>query len=247
MSERDSAGAASERDGAATGPGARPPLRIGVDLDNTIVCYDGLFHRLALEGGLIPAGLPRSKSAVRAHLCAADREDVWTEMQGEAYGPRMVDAHAFDGAEAFFAECARRAVPVSIVSHRTRSPYRGPAHDLHAAARGWLDRSGILALAGGEVFLETDRDAKVRRIAELGCTHFVDDLADFLDELAAVEGLERIHFDPSGAHDHGSGAASMRCVDSWRQIAGLLLAGPDASGQGQPQDRAREKSREKGG
>lgn len=28
-------------------------MRIGVDLDNTIICYDALFHALALELSLI--------------------------------------------------------------------------------------------------------------------------------------------------------------------------------------------------
>ena len=32
-------------------------MRIGVDFDNTLVCYDGVFHRAALERGLIPSDL----------------------------------------------------------------------------------------------------------------------------------------------------------------------------------------------
>ena len=36
-------------------------MLIGVDFDNTIVCYDGLFHRVAVEQGLIPQKFPRVK------------------------------------------------------------------------------------------------------------------------------------------------------------------------------------------
>ena len=43
-------------------------MRLGLDFDNTIVCYDGLFHRVAREEGLIPAALPATKSDVRNHL-----------------------------------------------------------------------------------------------------------------------------------------------------------------------------------
>jgi hypothetical protein len=32
-------------------------MRIGLDFDNTIACYDGVFHAAALERGLIPEAL----------------------------------------------------------------------------------------------------------------------------------------------------------------------------------------------
>ena len=41
---------------------------IGLDFDNTIVSYDELFHRVALEGGLVPGDLPVRKEAVRDYL-----------------------------------------------------------------------------------------------------------------------------------------------------------------------------------
>ena len=37
----------------------------GFDFDNTIVTYDELFYKVAIENALIPAELPRSKLAVR--------------------------------------------------------------------------------------------------------------------------------------------------------------------------------------
>src|SRR6185437_11131914 len=40
-------------------------MRIGIDFDNTIACYDGVFHAAALERGLIPKDLARDKNSVR--------------------------------------------------------------------------------------------------------------------------------------------------------------------------------------
>ena len=51
------------------------PQRIGIDFDNTIVCYDDVFHEVAREQGLIPNDLPANKGAVRDHLRAIGRED----------------------------------------------------------------------------------------------------------------------------------------------------------------------------
>jgi len=47
---------------------------IGVDFDNTIVCYDALFHRVARERGLAPAEerkaaqLRKARQALQAAL-----------------------------------------------------------------------------------------------------------------------------------------------------------------------------------
>ena len=80
---------------------------IGVDFDNTIVCYDDVFGRVAIERGLVPAAVASSKTAVRDHLRAIGQEDRWTELQGIIYGPRMVDAPMFPGVAEFFARSRR--------------------------------------------------------------------------------------------------------------------------------------------
>ncbi len=180
-------------------------MLIGVDFDNTIVCYDGLFHRLAAERGWIPVDLPADKGSVRDYLRGEDREDDWTLLQGIAYGSRIDEAEAFPGVSDFFARCLREGLPVCIVSHKTRTPYRGPEYDLHEAARGWLRVHGFfdpsrIGLPEDCVFLEETKQAKLARIATLGCTHFIDDLPEFLREEAFPSGVQRILFDSADRH-----------------------------------------------
>ena len=67
-------------------------MTLGIDFDNTIVGYDQLFHRVAVERRLIPANLPPRKNDVRDFLRSQGREDDWTMLQGYVYGPRM-DTH----------------------------------------------------------------------------------------------------------------------------------------------------------
>ena len=109
-------------------------MRVGVDFDNTIVCYDDVFHRVAVEWGLIPAEIAASKGAVRDYLRAEGREDTWIEVQGYVYGNRFREAPPFPGVTEFFNRCEEQAVPISIISHRTRYPFAGPRYDLHEAA-----------------------------------------------------------------------------------------------------------------
>lgn len=179
-------------------------MLIGIDFDNTIVSYDTLFHKVATEQGVIPASIPLNKIAVRDHLRAIGREEVWTEMQGYVYGARMGEAAAYPGVIEFFRWVRAADVPVSIVSHKTRHPFIGPKYDLHQAARGWIethltDEQGPL-VAPERVFFELTKEAKWDRIAAAGCDWFIDDLPEILLAPAFPEKTSRILFDPEQHH-----------------------------------------------
>lgn len=193
-------------------------MLIGVDFDNTIVRYDRLFHKAAVERGFLPAGPTLSKDQVRDAMRQAGREEDWIELQGYVYGPCMKDAELFPGVADFFAACRERGVPVRVISHRTARPFRGPPHDLHEAARGFLRRHGFLK--EDEMFFELTKQAKLERIKSAGCTHFIDDLPEFLGEAAFPDGVEKFLFDPAGLH---ADAPGLRRVSSWAEAAELLL------------------------
>ncbi len=194
---------------------------LGVDFDNTIVCYDQVFHAAAAERALIPADLPVSKDSVRGHLRQCGQEELWIELQGYVYGPRMCDAQAFPGALEFLRRCAKSGLALWIISHRTRHPYRGPQYDLHASARQWLADHGVHAsgLLPENVIFELSKLAKLQRIGQVGCTHFIDDLPEFLAEPAFPDGVARILFDPNRHHESERRFAR---VSTWAEAQGLL-------------------------
>jgi hypothetical protein len=199
---------------------AAAELHLGVDFDNTIVCYDEVFHRLALAEGLIPSSVPCDKTSVRDFLRAAGREDHWTAMQAVVYGERMPEARPFPGVLDFFAACAGRALRVSIISHRTRQPIVGEPCDLHAAALRWLEENGFVDLVSREAihFLET-RAEKVAQAGHVGCTHFIDDLPEFLAEPLLPPALRRILFDPARAVRSKPG---LTVVSSWAEVEAMF-------------------------
>ena len=177
-------------------------MHLGIDFDNTIVSYDRLFHRLAGERRWIDPQTPMTKTAVRDAMRAADREKEWTLLQGLAYGPRIVEAVCFPGVLDFMRACAAREIRMSIVSHKTRHPYAGPPHDLHDAAWSWLAGQRIVGTNGSplkphDVFFELTLKDKLRRIAKLGCTHFIDDLPECLADREFPPRVQRILFDPA--------------------------------------------------
>ncbi len=158
-------------------------MTIGLDLDNTIVCYDRCFHVLATERHGLPDTVRAEKNAVRQFFRESGREAEWTALQGIAYGQGMTKAQPFAGALDFVREAVARGHVVKIISHRTRHPIVGDATDLHASALEWLKRESFVepgALADTDVFFETSKQAKLQRITEQGCDVFLDDLPELL-------------------------------------------------------------------
>ena len=187
---------------------------LGVDLDNTLCCYDGLFHAAALEQGLLGDETPPDKTAVRDALRAQGREAEWTQLQGCVYGPGMARAMPYPGAAGCLQRLINQGVRVYIVSHRTRRPHLGPHYDLHAAALDWLRRQGFLGqdlLAREAIFLEESVEAKVARIAGLGCSHFVDDLPQILEHPGFPRQVRGVLFGGAPQKEHAQ-------VGSWSEL-----------------------------
>lgn len=202
---------------------AGPVSGIGIDFDNTLVSYDALFHQIALEQGRIPAHLPPRKLAVREHLRGGGREHEWTAMQGYVYGARMREAEPYPGALQFLAWARGAGIAVSVVSHKTLHPFVGPRYDLHAAARDWIEASlrdakGAL-VEPQRVFFELTQEDKLRRVAQLGCDYFIDDLPEILAHGAFPQRVQRILFDPERSH---GAPAGMIAVADWGAIRRLF-------------------------
>ena len=202
-------------------------MHLGIDFDNTIVCYDDVFHREAQQRGLIPSAIPPTKTAVRDYLRSVDQEDAWTELQGYVYGPGISGATAFPGLHDALVAIHQRGIELCIVSHKTRFPVLGPRYDLHHAARGWLAEQQLLGnhdigLRQENVFFAETKQGKLDRIAQNGCTHFVDDLLEFLTEPGFPVNVQRILFDPHGRFQAPSGIAT---VCGWSEIAESFQSG----------------------
>lgn len=197
-------------------------MRIGIDFDNTIACYDGVFHAAALERGLIPADLGRDKNSVRDHLNGGGRKDDFTELQGYVYGARMDLVSPYPGFAAFVTAARGAGHDLFIVSHKTKHPILGPKHDMHAAARGFLTDRGLMGAGPGQiardrVFFELTKEEKVARAHALACEVFVDDLPEILGMSGFPDGMRKVLFDPE--NQFAGKTAPYERRTSWAEIA----------------------------
>jgi hypothetical protein len=201
-------------------------MRIGIDFDNTIACYDGVFHAAALERGLIPEDMPRDKNSVRDFLKSSGRIDEFTKLQGYVYGSRMDLVACYPGVRDFIT-AALENHEVFIVSHKTRDPILGPRHDMHAAARGFLVDQRIVGDKGvpaGNVFFELTKEDKLARATRLGVDVFIDDLPEILAMSGWSKRVRAILFDPDGSTSSEVWKGpNCECYSSWAAISHALL------------------------
>lgn len=205
-------------------------MLVGLDFDNTIVLYDELFRRLAVERYGMPDAVPPSKVAVRAWFWSQPEGNTpWTELQGVVYGTRIQDAELAPGVEEFLTACVARGVHLAIVSHKTQYPALGPRVDLRAAARDFLAAKGLLdsqrtGLTLEQVSFCPTRDAKVAEIARRGCDAFVDDLPEVFSHPAFPAATRKVLYDRTGAAATPPPQGIKAC-GSWKAIRRLLLEG----------------------
>ena len=200
-------------------------MRIGLDFDNTIVCYERAIAQLVDELFELPEEVPRTKLGLRDHLRASSRESEWTAFQGELYGPGMRYAQPYKGAIITMQELLVAGHELVIISHRSRRPFSGPPHDLHAAARVWVEKhlqsNGLFIDDNLTInFLET-REEKVSCISDLCCLAFLDDLPEVLQAPGFPAETVGILFDPSGARVAPPGCL---LITAWPEIIEILPA-----------------------
>lgn len=192
------------------------PLFIGLDLDNTIICYDRAFRTAAIERNLISKDFTGGKQPVCDHTRALKNgEQYWQALQGYVYGAGIHAAELFGGVKDFLVHAKKCDAQLFIVSHKTQFGHFDAARvDLRQAALGFLNSQGILdILPENQVFFTATREEKIARIGTLNCDVFVDDLEDVLLDPSFPAAIRKLWFTPSAkAHP------ALETFSNWAQI-----------------------------
>ncbi|CAN0544876.1 unnamed protein product [Laminaria digitata] len=200
-------------------------MLIGIDFDNTIVRYDDLFARLALEADYLDGVPVGGKTAVRDAVRLQHGDDAWQLMQAEAYGLRMAEADMMPGFLGFVGSARRLGIPLVVVSHKSVFSHAAPGPNLRYAALGWMRANGFFDPGGlgfnvDDIYFEGTRPEKVARIRELGCTHFIDDLPELFGEKGFPENVLSILLGTGGeGADHANAV-----IADWFDIRDFLFS-----------------------
>jgi hypothetical protein len=199
-------------------------MRVGLDLDNTLISYDELFLRSALERRLIPTGFAGTKRDIRDRIRLLPGGEIeWQRLQAHVYGPGIAGAAAAEGALDFIRLARQRGAELAIVSHKGIYSNLGiSAVNLREAARGWLRTSGMIGpgmIPEKNLYFESSRAEKIARITSLQCTHFVDDLEEVFNDPAFPRDVERLLYATSAPPLSGP----FRAYTSFREISHVII------------------------
>jgi len=203
-------------------------ISIGIDLDNTIISYDDILYKLAVERKLIPNEIIRNKRIIRDTIRSLPGGEVeWRKLQALAYGPMLCQGMLIDGVPDFVELCRKQGVKTFIVSHKTE--YAEDKFDtginLREAALEWMTARDFFSQDGlgferSDIFFESTRKEKINRIKLIGCRCFIDDLEETFMELLFPEGIEKILYDPQL---EASAAQGMKIFRTWNDIRMYLF------------------------
>jgi len=189
-------------------------MRIGIDFDNTIICYDEVFCTLAKSLGVIDSTFQGTKQSLRDHLHQSEEGDlIWQRLQGQVYGRWIDQAKVFVGFKEFMQKVSLDLqIQLFIVSHKTEYGHFDEAKiNLRAVAKNWLKNQGVIPLIPEDhLFFESSREEKIERIRSLNCTHFIDDLVEVFDDPHFPKEVKKILFTPA--------------VQNWADITDVLLS-----------------------
>jgi len=179
-------------------------VKVGIDFDNTIVSYDNLFYKVALELGVIPEEILRTKISVRDFLRKNNKNDVWTSIQGTVYGEKMIEAEVYDGFIEFIKFLKSEKIDFCIISHKTKYPFIGKKTNLHSAALKWIHKylniDNQILIKDELIYFEDTKELKVDRIISEKCDVFIDDLPEIFEIPSFPEFADKYLFDPNGTY-----------------------------------------------
>jgi len=203
-------------------------MKIGIDFDNTIASYDISFKEVALAEGFIDGNWEgKGKTELRDHLRRQPGgEKTWMKLQGLVYGRYMHGADIMPGVANFLCSCNLRNHRVYIVSHKTEyGHYDLEKISLRREALKWMENKCFFDpehfnIHKEDVYFADTREEKVRKIAQLDCHFFIDDLSEVFEEANFPSDTRKILFGDSNGERLNRDTV---VLDSWRKISDIIL------------------------
>lgn len=192
---------------------------IGIDFDNTIADYTGVFHRVGVKLGWLPKEVGHTKEDVKAYFINAGNEPKWTELQGIVYGKEINRARPYEGCLDALRQLKTKGHELVLISHKTRHPIIGEKVDFHIAAANWLKCNKFIhsedaPFSHNALFFNEQLDLKISKIAELNCDFFIDDLKKVLDHSAFPNNCKPIFFSPHKKEEN--------CISHWKEVIDII-------------------------
>lgn len=200
-------------------------MRVGIDLDNTIINYSAVLPWVAKDMQFIKKQWSGSKLELKKNILRQDNGQYkWERTQGLAYGKYIGKAKLFNGVHRFLWLCKQREIIVDVISHKTRLGH----HDkekflLHQQAKYFLKKTGLFDdqsksnLISSLTFCDSQEE-KLNAIVLGNYDWFIDDLVEIFNNPTFPTGTQKIIFNPNKLTFH----SQFNKVSSWGSLQKLI-------------------------
>jgi len=195
---------------------------VGFDFDNTIIDYTLSFVELSKKKNLVPPDINKDKISIRNYLRDRNIEKEWTILQGEVYGKNIMNAVIYKGLINAFEYLSNKNFKIKIISHKTKFPYIGEKVNLRNAAIEWIKKNILkdhlnIKLDLLDVHFEDSIEKKIKKIIELNCDIYIDDLPEILDLLP--DNIKKVLFLPK---INNGDFSKFHVMNSWEEFPNIL-------------------------
>ena len=126
----------------------------------------------------------------------------FTKIQSVVYGERILEAKIADGFREFLNKIYSK-FDIYIVSHKTQFPIKGKKYDLRVAAINFLKTNNLIGnddflINEKNIFFESTKEDKIKRINYLSCDYFIDDPIEILEDIGPK--TKKILYDPNSIY-----------------------------------------------
>jgi len=174
-------------------------MRIGIDLDNTLICYDKVFTASAITSGLVNENWQGNKEQLRDYIRQLPNgEYQWQQLQGYVYSEAVVNAEAFPGVFRFLWRARLKGYQLFIVSHKTKFAHHDSSKNLRTPALKWLKEKNFFNRSSSslidEVYFLSTLEEKIEKFNKLNLDVLIDDLKEVVEHPLLEPKIKSFHF-----------------------------------------------------
>ena len=149
-------------------------IKVGIDLDNTIINYENSFKKYLRANKIFLKTLNKSKIK---HITNNNSKFVnWTAAQEKIYGHYIVDAKPFKYFKEFEKFASKNKVKLFIISHKTKYSQFSKKYNLRRQASKWIKKN--LNAKMYKISYVNTINEKIEVIKKNKLDYFIDDLIE---------------------------------------------------------------------
>jgi hypothetical protein len=165
-------------------------LKIGIDLDNTIINYQNSFKKFLKEKNIDSKSIDKKK--IKFISNSNSKIKNWTQTQEEIYGKYIFFAKPFKYFKDFEKFALKNKIKLFIVSHKTKFSQFSQKYNLHLQSNKWIENNIRKEIY--KIYYVRTVNQKVKKITDLNPAYFIDDLVKIFNHKNFPKKVKKIHF-----------------------------------------------------